>query len=255
MSKAILYTIPFSHYCDKARWALELAEVPFEERGFLPGLNRLATMRFGGTTVPLLVRDGLVLKDSTAIVSYADRSARSEKGRLIPRDPAQREDAVALEAHLDRRLGVATRAWIYSFLLDNPRRIRELASQGVSRAQALALGPLQGTLITMIRKGLRIGPETRAWARTRVDEDFAMLSERLSDGRDFLLGDQLTVADLTLATLAAPALLPPEYPAALPSVDELPEEAAQQIKTWHATPAGAHALRIYREHRGAARIA
>lgn len=255
MSKAILYTIPFSHYCDKARWALELAEVPFEERGYLPGLNRLATARFGGSTVPLLARDGLVLKDSTDIVAYADRSARSDKGRLIPTDPAQRADAIALEERLDRRLGVASRAWIYSFLLDRPARIRELASQGVSRAQALALGPLQGTLIKMIRKGLRIGPETRAWASARVDEDLAMISERLSDGRSYLIGDRLSVADLTLATLAAPALLPPEYPAALPSVDELPDEAAQQIKTWRATPAGAFALRIYREHRGGARIA
>ena len=27
-----LVTIPFSHYCEKARWALDLAQIPYREK-------------------------------------------------------------------------------------------------------------------------------------------------------------------------------------------------------------------------------
>jgi glutathione S-transferase len=255
MSKATLITIPFSHYCEKARWALELAGVDFEERGYLPGLSRLVTARYGGTTVPLLVADGLVLKDSTEIVGYADRRAPREEQRLLPTDSAARDEALSLEDRFDKRVGVASRAWAYSHLLNEPERIQQLASAGVSRAQAMALGPLKGHLATLIRKGLRIGPTTRAWGAQRVDEDLAFVGERLADGRRFLLGDRLTVADIAFATLSAPALLPPEYGAILPTPESLPREATEQIMAWRATAGGQFALRIYREHRRSARRA
>lgn len=39
MSTLLLHTIPFSHYCDYARWSLQRANVDFEERASLPGLH------------------------------------------------------------------------------------------------------------------------------------------------------------------------------------------------------------------------
>jgi len=253
MSKAIFITIPFSHYCEKARWALDRAGVEYEERGYLPGLNRAATVRYGGTTVPLLVHDGLVLKDSTDIVGYADRRTSDPRRRLVPEDPALRDEALALEDRLDKRMGVAARAWAYTYVLDDLRMLRGLASHGLPTLQRLALDPLARPLAAVIRKGLRIGPTTREWGRARVDEDLAFIAEKLSDGRRFLVGDRLSVADVALATLAAPALLPAEYPPGLPALGALPSEAAAQVRQWRETPAGQFALRIYREHRRAPR--
>jgi glutathione S-transferase len=39
MSTLLLHTIPFSHYCELARWSLQRASVEFEERASLPGLH------------------------------------------------------------------------------------------------------------------------------------------------------------------------------------------------------------------------
>src|SRR5690348_3529366 len=51
----VLVTIPFSHFCEKARWALDHARVAYREEGHGPGLHRLATRRAGGRhTVPVL---------------------------------------------------------------------------------------------------------------------------------------------------------------------------------------------------------
>lgn len=32
-----LYTIPFSHYCEAARWALQVGGIPFKEWAYHPG--------------------------------------------------------------------------------------------------------------------------------------------------------------------------------------------------------------------------
>ncbi|MFO0557040.1 MAG: glutathione S-transferase family protein [Polyangiales bacterium] len=253
MSKAIFITIPFSHYCEKARWALDRAGVEYEERGYLPGLNRAATVRYGGTTVPMLVHDGLVLKDSTDIVAYADRRASSAARRLVPEDAALRDEALAIEDRLDKRMGVAARAWAYTYVLEDLAILRQLATHGLPTLQRLALGSLAGPLAMVIRKGLRIGPTTREWGKTRVDEDLAFVGSMIADGRRFLVGDQLSVADVALATLSAPALLPDEYPPGLPALDALPSDASAQVRRWRETPAGQFALRIYREHRRAPR--
>lgn len=251
-SGAVLYTIPFSHYCEKARWALEYAGVPFEERGHAPAINRFATARFGGTTVPLFVRGTTVLADSTDIVALADREASSSDRRLLPDEPDALEDALALEDRFDRRMGVASRAWAYTYFLPEIDKLIPYATQGVPWIQATLLRPMRGALAAIIRRGLRIGPSTREWARTRIQEDLDFVGERLADGRSYLVGDKLSTADVTFAALAAPALFPEAYGGPLPPISELSVPMADEVKRFRDTPAGAFALRIYRQHRRSA---
>ena len=53
---ARLVTIPFSHYCEKARWALERTAMPYREERHVQGIHRFAARRAGGgVTVPVLV--------------------------------------------------------------------------------------------------------------------------------------------------------------------------------------------------------
>ena len=51
-----LITIPISHYCEKARWALERAEMPYREERHIQAIHVLYARRAGGgMTVPVLV--------------------------------------------------------------------------------------------------------------------------------------------------------------------------------------------------------
>ena len=51
-----LITIPISHYCEKARWALERADIPYREERHVQLIHRIAARRAGGgQTVPVLV--------------------------------------------------------------------------------------------------------------------------------------------------------------------------------------------------------
>mmetsp|Transcript_24352 Transcript_24352/g.34139 ORF Transcript_24352/g.34139 Transcript_24352/m.34139 type:complete len:96 (-) Transcript_24352:28-315(-) len=83
-------------------------------------------------------------------------------------------------------------------------------------------------------------------------------SEKLeANGGQFLVGNQFTAADLSFAALSSIALGITHdngYGAWLPDMDSIPSETRAQIQTWRHTPAGQHALRIYREYRSQAVI-
>ena len=81
---------------------------------------------------------------------------------------------------------------------------------------------------------------------------FDAIADRLADGRPYLCGERFTAADLTFAALAAAVVVPPEYGTPLPQPDELPEPVARDVAAFRAHPAGAFALRMFREHRRAA---
>lgn len=240
---ARLVTIPFSHYCEKARWALDRAGIAYTEDGHLPLFHYLATRRAGGgRTVPVVVEDGHVIGDSTDIVTWADAH---RPGSLLPPDPAE---ALALEDDFDRQLGPAARRWAYFHLMPQRQAIAIMASV-VPRWQFAALRVVRPLAFGLMRRGLKIDAAGVERSRGKIEETFARVGEMLRDGRRYLTADRFTVADLTFASLATPVLVPPEHPMPMPSVDMFPPEARGQIDRWRASPAGKHALRMYAEHR------
>jgi glutathione S-transferase len=100
----------------------------------------------------------------------------------------------------------------------------------------------------LIRKGLRITPEATKRSLVRVDELFAEIGERLDKTR-YLTSDQFTAADLAFAALAAPILLPPQYGAALPTPDQLPDELRALVLRYRETRAGQFALALFADER------
>jgi glutathione S-transferase len=243
---ARLITIPFSHYCEKARWALERCGVAYEEDGHLPLFHYIANTRAGAKrTVPVLIDGDTKLTDSTDIVAWADSK---RPGTLLPADPARRAEALALEDELDRTLGPATRRWAYFQLL--PRKdLDHVITRGVPRWQKVALGLTRPIAVGLLKRGLKIDAAGAERSRAKIDETFGLLGELLADGRRYLVGDRFSIADLTFASLTSPVLLPREHPFGLPPPDEFPPAARAQIEAWRATPAGKHALRIYADHR------
>jgi glutathione S-transferase len=247
---ARLITIPFSHYCEKARWALDRAGVPFTEEGHLPLFHILpARLAGGGRTVPVLVAGGTAIVDSTDIIAWADARA---PGSLLPPDPVDREAALSLEDDFDQQLGPATRRFSYFHML--PRR--ELVAgflRGIPRWERLAFRAARPLAVGYVTRGLKIDAAGAERSRQKIDETFARVGALLADGRRFLVGNRFTVADLTFAALSAPILAPPEYPYPLPSAEHFSGEPRARFDAWRASPAGQLALRIYETERGPAR--
>lgn len=244
---ARLITIPMSHFCEKARWALDHSGVEYHEDGRLQGLHYLSTARAGGgRTVPVLVvDDGTVLCDSTDIVRWADVRAPSGV-TLLANEP----DQVAAMKELER-WGVQTRLWAYHRLLLNKEIAIRLLHQGVPRWQAMTIRPLFGVLSAFLVDKLGATDERVARAVLRIEQRLDRVADTLADGRPYLTGDTFTALDLTFCALGAPMVLPSGYGKdfRLPPLADLLKPASAEVVKYREHPAGQFILRVYAQRR------
>jgi glutathione S-transferase len=244
-----LITIPPSHYCEKARWALEHAGIPYREEGHPPLLHRLATKRGGGgRTTPVLLAGDRVLADSTDILQFIDVE-HAEGWRPYPTDSQLRVEAEELEEIFDTRLGPHTRRLAYFHLLQDNRLFLASVVAGVGGIERTLFRVLSPMVKKLMRLGMKIDEEGAERSLEYVRTIFDTVGELLADGRTYLVGKKFGAADLTFSALAAPVLLPRNYGSPLPSLGEIPAELLTQIEEFRSLPAGDFALRIYRDHR------
>ena len=240
-----LVTIPFSHYCEKARWALERRGIDFVEEAHLPVLHLRATIRSGGRSTPLLrTGDGPVLADSTDILQWAD--AHGRQGDVLFPD----EEARALEARFDDVLGPHARRLAYGRLFDHePAFAALLAAAPVPALEHRLAGAGRPLMRWLLRRALTITPSGVERSAARVQQVFAEVERHLADGRPFLAGDRFTAADLTFASLAAPLVMPAAYERRLIPLQATGPAFRAAVDGWRRTRAGTFALRLYESER------
>ena len=228
---------------------MELAGEPYQESAHLPLMHWPYSLAAGaGRTVPALeTEDGKVYGDSTEILLWLDR-LHPQLG-LYGSSAAEREPIAALEDLLDEKLGPAVRRWAYFHLLPDKGLTLRIAGQGVSQAERWILDATFPAARGLLRRGLGVDAQRTERSVRKFREILASLSEKLSDGRPFLMGPQLTAADLTFAALAGPLLQPPEHPVPFPPLEQIPVAMRAEVEAARATAAGQHGLRLYREHR------
>jgi len=252
-----LVTLAFSHYNEKARWALDYCGVDYDEQRFMPGFSQLgvmvATRGRGGradavssrySTPILITRDGEHLCDSTAIARWA--SATRDDDPLFPTT-----EVGELVEYYGRRFGPHTRLAAYWHAFRNKSALPKIAAANVGRAQALAFRALAPLGSALIRRGLKIDATSYEHSLARVREEIAATDRRL-EGRSYLVGDRFTAADLTWASLIAPVMLitPAEgYGAVLPAATDFPADTQELVAEVRASRSGAFALEMFRRHR------
>ena len=245
---AILITIPLSHYCEKARWALDRVALPYREEPHAPLLHRLATKRNERGTVPVLVHGSSRFSDSTDILKHADAVCGGDL--LYPRDAELRRAVDALEERFDTELGPNTRRWAYAQALPQTKSIRSLWARGVPPLEASVVSVITPLVRRLVRMGYKITLENAQRSLERVRGVFRQVDELLSDGRRFMVGERFTAADLTFAALATPVLLPVECRAVQPALEDVPAAMREEILRFRETDAGQFALRMFSQERG-----
>jgi glutathione S-transferase len=241
-----LVTIPISHYCEKARWALERAGLPYREERHVQGIHRIAARRAGGrATVPVLVTPDGVLGESEEILAWIDERTPAEH-RLFPDEPAERADVERLCRRFDEVLGPRGRRLMYVHTLAERKLMLPFNNQGVPgwEDRALRLGwPLA---VRWVRRELGIRPGIEAEDEAVIWRELDFVAELLAD-REYLCGERFGAADLTFAALSASIVVPPVYGVPLPQPEALPARMAALVERAREHPAGRYALALFAE--------
>src|SRR4051794_27689152 len=157
-ARPVLVTIPISHYCEKARWALDRAGVTYEERAHLQVLHWIPVTRAGGKkTAPVLIWGDRVFADSTDIVEEASAKGLPESS-LFPKDPAAAAEVRQLQRDFDANLGPEGRRWMYYRLRGRSDIAIAYGCTGVPAWQRRALPFAYPVVVRIIDRYLDVTP-------------------------------------------------------------------------------------------------
>ncbi len=195
----LLLQFSTSHYCRKARLALGYKKIPYQLENLTPGVHRLKLKPLTGlTTVPALLPQRsdcpTAIADSTRILRFLEQQYPEPSWGLA--DPQLQTEAWVLEDWLDESIGIATRFVYYEF--------RANAGKSVDPSLASQI------LIQVVRRQYGINAATAALAENRLQTALQFLHHRWTT-QEWLVGDRVTVADLTAAALCSPLMLIPSY--------------------------------------------
>ena len=244
-----IYQFPISHFAEKARWCLDAKGLPYTVKNLVPGPHVLvARWLSGNQTVPVLVDGGATLGDSTAIALHLERAYPLPP--LLPRDPSARARVLALEEEFDERVGQNAKRFLYGRLMEEgPGRASGALMEAYPWPVRLFGRLLASTTepIMQSREGIDAGSVARA--RAVLIEGAARIEEETGgDPSRYLVGDTLTLADITAASLLGPIVAPPESPwARIPSA--LPLDVQALRRELRARPGGQWVMERYRRDR------
>lgn len=204
----VLWQLRFSHFNEKARWALDYKKVPHRRRSLAPGLHPRRSMRLGGRgTTPVLIVDGAAIGDTTDIVESLEQ--RNPDPPLYPDTEIERKTALELEDHFDKELGPGLRSAIFHAILPYRKLTVSLGTQGLAPIHGIAFNALYPLARRAADRGVQADDATAERGREQTVAAMDLIEDELEG--DYLVGDRFSVADLTGAALLCPLVSPPEF--------------------------------------------
>ena len=241
----LLWQLRFSHFNEKARWALDYKRIPHRRRSLAPGPHGIRSRRLGGRgTTPVLVIDGEVIGDTTEIIAALER--RNPDPPLYPDTEIDRKAALDLEQHFDEQLGPGIRSAIFHAILPDRRVTVSLGTQGLGPTPRIVNNALYPLLRRLIRSGVRADDATAERGREQTVAALDLIEDELEGG--YLIGDRFSIADLTAAALLCPLVAPAESSYDWPEV--WPDEWEQFRRSLADRPGYRWVQETFAQHRG-----
>jgi len=227
MSKVKLIQLYPSPWSERARWGFAFKNVPYEKEDYQIGAGEEELKKTTGQAqVPVLLVDGKIIPDSTAILNWLEDY--KPQPPLLPASEKSRAEVMMWEELMDWVLGPQGRLLILSKMLrsDDPQ-----LRQG---------GQFMG-------QKYQYSEYAEEHARAAVGRILTILKHTLA-GKEYLVEDSFTRADLTTASILAVVNPPPDdlflFPAPMRSMFTDPVALDPQFATifsWRD--------QIYRKHR------
>jgi len=250
MQMPILHVFLISHYCEKARWALDLCGVNYQVNLLSPLAHAKTAKRIGAarSALPILQIGSKIIQGSSEIIAWANTQAKtnSKQGLLITPESSQ------IEKRLDDVLGLHVRRWYYSeSLIDCPEIVKPVFAQGSGLIGRMTLNLAWPKVVATMIKRMDLGraqeSESQAIVVSELDWLDSLLVDESSEHKNFLVGDMLSNADIAAASLIAPMFCPPNHPAV--DLMNLPPRITETVAQWHSKPFATWLTDLYLQSR------
>jgi len=189
MSTIKLIQMYASPWAERVRWALNYKGVPYEKQDYQPGVDEEAIKKLTGQAqVPVLLVNGTVIPDSTAILDWLEQY--KPQPALMPASDKDRAQVMLWEELMGGVLGPQARMLVIGhFLRASEPELRQGGGYFAQKYQHSSYAEEQ--------------------AKVTIERILTILKHAL-DGRQYLVGEAFTRADVTVASMLLLVNPPPD---------------------------------------------
>ncbi|RUS95336.1 glutathione S-transferase family protein [Trichormus variabilis] len=195
-----LYQWELSQYSEKVRLCLDYKGLEYRKIEVTPGIGQVELFRLTGQRQVPVLKDGhKYIVDSTEIAKYLDSEYPDRP--LIPTDKKKRAQALLLEDWADETIGIKGRKALFAAISQDRDYRKSLLPVSTPDIFKSMLESVPSDLLTVLGFGVGLTPDVISAAIASLKQDLDILTELLADS-PYLLGDEPTIADLTVAGLS-----------------------------------------------------
>ena len=187
-----LHQFRHSPYCLKVRMALAAKKLEYRTVEITPAIGQIDIFqKTGQRKLPVLFHNEITIHNSSSIIRYLEKIHTNPK--LIPDDPKEASQAQIIENWADTTLATSIKIVFLEELIRNPILISSLLSKVISDSFEKSL----------LNFPLKIASQISGLINQEEKESLKLNLEYLTnliEKEDFIIGKQLSVADISVAS-------------------------------------------------------
>jgi glutathione S-transferase len=240
LEKPLLHTFACSHYCERARWGLQVKKIEFEEVQHVAGFHKQTIYQMtGSAALPVLQMD-----KSDALKNRP--KTLSGSGTILDWCMGASPDA-QFEEKCEADLGRLVRQFTYAASLRQPNsKVKEMLLCGGARWQNSAMKLAWPLIIPIMEKQMDAYANKLPVIGAELEVLLNFVNTRLGN-RPYFDPSGFSRVDITVASLIAPLARPTQMPLYQPV--QFLSEAQPWVDRWNTLPLIEWARTIYNRHR------
>lgn len=195
-----LYQFEFSGFSEKVRLILDYKGLEYKKIEVTPGIGQIEVFKISGQRqVPVLKDGDTVIADSTEIALYLDRKYPEKP--LIPIEPVARGQCLLMEEWADESIALKGRKVFFGALNHYQNFRTSLLPKDIPDVLKNIVSAVPSEFLDILGTGVGLGSDVFKTAERGLKQDLEALSLILQN-QPYLITDQPTLADLTVAALS-----------------------------------------------------
>lgn len=244
----ILYQFPLSPYCEKVRWILDYKELQYTAQNLRPGLHRaFAQLKTKNNTLPIL-RDGdSWIGDSTQIAVYLDDIYPEHR---IIRPQRHLHEEILYWNHYANDLGRLITHWCVKSVLEHDEYTLNilLGERGYARKFEKLTKPL---LHKLLQRYFYLNEQEDLASQQKMKKMLNELNQIVAHKDAFLVGERLSLADMSICAMIAPLLQIAQTPWEKQEGQQFSQQFYDYQQQLLAMPIAHYVEQMYQNHRHA----
>lgn len=197
---ALLFQLSYSPYSLKVARYFDFKGIPYRPVNILPLIHRRFLRELSGQSkVPVVKYKGRIMHDSTSIIKYFEDVFPDNTLTFKDNDELNKE-IMLLEDWADEALFPSIRALALIYLYEHPEIVNDTVDYNIGiEAVDKNLEKVAPLIAKRMMDSYDVSVSQKDSLKKKVRSNLDLLSSKL-EGKEYLLGDRLTLADLAIAS-------------------------------------------------------